>query len=169
MDTPETSRDKNPGTESSTDYSPPADNPSDSAVLADGGHPPGHSPEPSTSPSSGAEYYVVDEARPAVVDGPLSMARARTLANEYGPNHVVASRDAVRQLESASNTTVRWEIDDVDVVTDGGRRVGWRRRDIDAAQGDAGVGDQTAGGYPHAGVALPGWDCLTNRAGGDSR
>lgn len=57
----------------------------------------------------------------------------------------------------------------VDVVTDGGRRGDWRRRDVDAARSDAGVGDQTSGGCPHADGALPCWDCLTNGAGGDSR
>jgi hypothetical protein len=95
-------------------------------VVTDGGHPPGHSPDPSAADrSSAAEYYVVDEARPAVVDGPLPMARAKSLANEHGPDHVVASRDAVRLLESAGDATVRWETDeDVDVVTDGGQPAG---------------------------------------------
>ena len=196
MDPSETSRGKNPGTESSIDYNPPADNPSGCSleelldevdaetlkqrkhahsttnrdkrdrcpkcgsvkihqktggpsrtrkpgdfrceacthhfdepvvddetadVVTDGGHPPGHSPEPSTSPSSAAEFYVVDEARPAVVDGPLPMARAKALATDHGPDHVVASPDAIQLLETAGEATVRWETDeDVDVVTDGG-------------------------------------------------
>jgi transposase-like protein len=91
-------------------------------AVTDGGHPPGHSPNPAAADrSSAAEYYVVDEARPAVVDGPLPMARAKSLANEHGPDHVVASRDAIQLLETAGNTTVRWKTDeDVDVVTDGG-------------------------------------------------
>jgi transposase-like protein len=89
--------------------------------VSDGGHPPGHSPEPSVSPTSAAEYYVVDETRAAVVDGPLPMAHAKDLANEHGPDHVVASRDTIQLLETAGDTTVRWETDeDVDVVTDGG-------------------------------------------------
>jgi len=137
--------------------------------ISDGGHPPGHSPESSTPPSSGADYYVVDEARPAVVDGPLPVARAKALADEHGPDHIVAKRSAIQLLESAGNTTVRWETDgDVDIVTDGGRRVGWSRRDIDAARGDAGVGDQAPGGCPHADDGLPCWDCLTDGDGGSA-
>ena len=137
--------------------------------ISDGGHPPGHSPESSTPPSSGADYYVVDEARPAVVDGPLPVARAKALADKHGPDHIVAKRSAIQLLESAGNTTVRWETDgDVDIVTDGGRRVGWSRRDIDAARADAGVGDQAPGGCPHADGGLPCWDCLTDGDGGSA-
>jgi hypothetical protein len=99
------------------------DLPGGMTIRADGGHPPGHNPGSSTADSSpDGEYYVVDEARPAVVDGPLPMARAKTLANEFGPGHIVAKRSAIELLEAAGNTTVRWKTDDVDVVTDGGSR-----------------------------------------------
>lgn len=134
--------------------------------VTDGNHPSGHSPGASTSDrSSAAEYFVVDEARPAVVDGPLPMARAKVLANEHGPDHIVAERSAIQLLESASNTTVRWETDDVDVVTDGGRRLA-RRDLVDAVQADAGVGDQGPGGCPHSDDELPCWNCLTDGEGG---
>ena len=159
------------GHDEGADDSPGVDPDAVDVPVSDGGHPPGHSPDPSAAGrSSAAEYFVVDEARPAVIAGPLSMARAKSLANEHGPDHIAVSRDAIQLLESAGDTTVRWETDeDVDVVTDGGRRGDWRRRDVDAARSDAGVGDQTSGGCPHADGALPCWDCLTNGAGGDSR
>lgn len=92
--------------------------------LPDGGHPPGCSPESSTADSSpDGEWFVLDEARTAVIDGPLPMARAKTLANEYSPDHIAIARSAIELLENASSATVRWETDDVDVVTDGGKSV----------------------------------------------
>jgi hypothetical protein len=149
-----------------TPHGPDADDPH---TATDGGHPPGDAPAGNRTDPSGAAatYYVVDEARPAVVDGPLPMARAKVLANEYGPDHIVAERSAIQLLESASNTTVRWETDeDVDVVTDGGRRLA-RRDLVDAVQADAGVGDQgPGGGCPHSDDELPCWDCLTDGEGG---
>jgi rubredoxin len=121
------------------------DEPDTTAPATDGGHP-DHSPGSETADCSSAEaYYIVDEARPAVIDGPLSMARARCLANEHGPDHIVASRDAIQLLKNTGDTTVRWEInDDADIATDGGHLA--RRDDVDAVRGDAGVGDQAPGG-----------------------
>ncbi|WP_265112240.1 hypothetical protein [Halosolutus halophilus] len=68
------------------------------------------------------EYYVVDETRSAVVDGPFNAKElAAAAARDRGPEHIVATDGALELLALTSNTTIRWENDDVDLVTDGGR------------------------------------------------
>jgi len=67
------------------------------------------------------EFYVIDEDRSAVVGGPFqSKERASDEASEQGPSHIVATEGVLEMIELTSSTTIRWENDDVDVVTDGG-------------------------------------------------
>lgn len=67
------------------------------------------------------QFYVVNESRSAVVDGPFTDENdAAEEASERGPEHIVASGGAIELLQMTSNATIRWENDDVDLVTDGG-------------------------------------------------
>jgi len=67
------------------------------------------------------QYFLVDEARSAVVDGPYTDREAAVAAAaERAGSVTVATRDALDLVEATSDTTIRWETDDVDVVTDGG-------------------------------------------------
>jgi hypothetical protein len=66
-------------------------------------------------------FYVVDEDRGAVVAGPyVTDDEARDDARERGPAHIVTTEGVLELIEATAATTVRWETDDVDLVTDGG-------------------------------------------------
>lgn len=80
----------------------------DSELMTDGGH-------------EDEEYYVLDEDRSAVVAGPFqSKERASEEATDRGPGHVVATDRVIEMVELTSTATIRWENEDVDVLTDGG-------------------------------------------------
>lgn len=60
------------------------------------------------------EYYVVDENRAAVVAGPFtSKENAAEEALDRGPDHIVATEGSLELIALTSNTTIRWENDDV--------------------------------------------------------
>ncbi|MDJ1433965.1 hypothetical protein [Halostagnicola sp. A-GB9-2] len=68
------------------------------------------------------EYFVVDESRAAVVAGPFDAKEpAASDARERGPGHIVTTEGSLELIALTSNTSIRWENDDVDIVTDGGR------------------------------------------------
>lgn len=74
-----------------------------------------------------SQYYVVDEDRAAVVAGPFSNeAAASDDAEDRRPGHIVATERVLDMIEMTSTTTLRWETDEVDVVTDGGEDVPFR-------------------------------------------
>ena len=75
------------------------------------------------------EFFVVDEDRGAVVAGPFDVKEmAAEKALDRGPRHIVATEAVLEMIEVTSSTTIRWENEDVDVVTDGGQdvRSEWR-------------------------------------------
>ena len=81
-----------------------------SRVVTDGGR-----------PHTDTEYYVFDEDRTAVIKGPFqSKRRASTEAEASGPNHIVATETALELIELTSDRTLRWENEDIDLLTDGG-------------------------------------------------
>ncbi|WP_218836331.1 nucleoside triphosphate pyrophosphohydrolase family protein [Halorarum salinum] len=70
------------------------------------------------------EFYVVDEDRGAVVAGPFEEKdEAAADARDRTPSHIVATKGVLDMMQRTSRATIRWENDDVDVVTDGGRDV----------------------------------------------
>jgi len=70
------------------------------------------------------QYYVVDEDRAAVVAGPFDdQADASDDADDRPLGHIVATERVLDMIETASSTTLRWETDEVDIVTDGGEQV----------------------------------------------
>ena len=81
-----------------------------SRVVTDGGR-----------PHRDTEYYVLDEDRTAVIEGPFqSKRRASAEAEACGPNHIVATDTALELIELTSDRTLRWENEDIDLITDGG-------------------------------------------------
>lgn len=81
-----------------------------SRIVTDGGR-----------PRDESAYYVLDEDRTAVIDGPFqSKQRASAEARDCGPNHVVVTEDVLELIELTSETTIRWENEDIDLLTDGG-------------------------------------------------
>jgi hypothetical protein len=81
-----------------------------SRVVTDGGR-----------PHTDTEYYVLDEDRTAVIEGPFqSKRRASAEAEACGPNHIVATETALELIELTSDRTLRWENEDIDLLTDGG-------------------------------------------------
>jgi hypothetical protein len=81
-----------------------------SKVVTDGGR-----------PHTDTEYYVLDEDRTAVIEGPFqSKRRASAEAEACGPNHIVATETALELIELTSDRTLRWENEDIDLLTDGG-------------------------------------------------
>lgn len=115
-----------------------------------------------------ATYYLVDEARSAVVDGPFTtQTAAADAAEDYDEYLVVATKRALDLVETTEDTTIRWEhTDDADLVTDGGqRRDRWRRADVDAVRQHAGVGAQQAR-CRHTDGPLPCVECFFD--GGES-
>lgn len=67
------------------------------------------------------EFFVVDEDRGAVVAGPFDdKDAAADDARDRSPSHIVATRGVLKMMEMTSRARIRWENDDVDVVTDGG-------------------------------------------------
>ena len=74
-------------------------------------------------------FFVVNEDRGAVVAGPFDVKEtAAEKALDRGPSHIVATEAVLEMIEVTSSTTIRWENEDVDVVTDGGQdvRSEWR-------------------------------------------
>jgi protein-arginine kinase activator protein McsA len=70
------------------------------------------------------EFFVVDEDRGAVVAGPFDVKEtAAEKALDRGPSHIVATEAVLEMIEVTSSTTIRWENEDVDVVTDGGQDI----------------------------------------------
>jgi hypothetical protein len=81
-----------------------------SRVVTDGGR-----------PHTDTEYYVFDEDRTAVIEGPFqSKRRASAEAEACGPNHIVATETGLELIELTSDRTLRWENEDIDLLTDGG-------------------------------------------------
>ena len=81
-----------------------------SRVVTDGGR-----------PRAETDYYVLDEDRTAVIEGPFqSKRRASAEAEACGPNHIVATETALELIELTSDQTLRWENEDIDLLTDGG-------------------------------------------------
>jgi len=68
-------------------------------------------------------WYVIDESRGAVVDGPHHERHtAETKAAGHTGPALVATESVIDMMR-AQGVTIRWEVDDVDVLTDGGQPV----------------------------------------------
>lgn len=73
------------------------------------------------------EWFVVDEDRAAVVDGPYSdKDEALGEAGDREPGHILMTGSALEMMALTSTATIRWETDDdgPDIVTDGMGPVG---------------------------------------------